>query len=123
MVEVAQSQSILLIKATVRCIYIVNKERAPESIDILSTNVSVIPVSTRLVDYEFVDKYSSRLNWTLGHHRWSVGIGRIDLVDTMEMEGSALIHKIVRQSDNNCITHIGSDRRAWPLPIDADKWS
>jgi hypothetical protein len=45
------------------------------------------------------------------------------LVDTMEMEGSALIHKIVGQSDNDCIANIDSDRRAWPLSIDAYEWS
>jgi hypothetical protein len=122
MVEVAQGQGIFLVNA-IRRIYICDDERASESINILSTNVSMIPVSTRLVYYEFIDKYSARLNRTLGYHRWSVCIGRVDLMKTMEMQGSALVHKIISQSDNDCIAQIGRDRRAWPLPIDANEWS
>ena len=122
MVEVAQGQSIFVVNA-IRRIHICDDERASESINVLSTNVSMIPVGTRLVYYEFVYKYSTRLNRTLGYHRWSVCIGRVDLVNTMEMQGSALVHKIVSQSDNDCISQINRDRRAWPLPIDANEWS
>jgi hypothetical protein len=122
MVEVAQGQSIFVVNA-IRRIHICDDERASESINVLSTNVSMIPVSTRLVYYEFVDKHSTRLNRTLGYHRWSVCIGRVDLVKTMEMQGSALVRKIVSQSDNDCVAQIDRDRRAWPLPINANERS
>ena len=122
MIEVAQGQSIFFVNA-IRRIHICDDERASESVDVLSTNVSMIPVSTRLGYYEFVDKYSTRLNRTLGYHCWSVCIGRVDLVKAMEMQGSALIHKIVSQSDNDCISQINRDRRAWPFSIDANEWS
>lgn len=102
MVEVAEGQSIFCVDP-IWSIHICDDERASESINILSSNVSMIPVSTRLVYYEFVHEYSTRLNRTLGYHRWPVRIGRIDLVKAMEMQGSTFVHKIVSQSDNDCI--------------------
>ena len=121
-VKIADRQNILRINA-IRSVHIVDKERASESVDILSTNVSMIPVSTRLVNDELIDKYSTRLDWALGHHRRAVRIGCVDLMNTVEMNGSCLISKVVRYSDDNGIAHVDLDGWARPLSIDTDEGS
>jgi len=73
-----------------------DNEWAPESINVLSANVSVVPVSTRLVDDELIDECSTRLDGALSDHRGSVRISRVDLAKTMEMDRSRLISKVVR---------------------------
>jgi hypothetical protein len=45
----------------------------------------MIPVSTGLVDNEFVDEGSAGLDRALSNHRRSIGIGRVLLMETMEM--------------------------------------
>ena len=102
---------------------ILDDEWASESINILSTNMSMIPVGTVLVDDEFIDKCSTRLDWALSNHRRSIGIGCVSLADTVEMDCSRLVSKIVCNSDDNRIPYIGTDSGVWPLSVDADKRS
>jgi hypothetical protein len=40
----------------------------------------------------------------------------------MEMDSSTLVPKIVRHREFDCIAHVDSECRAWPLPIDSDEW-
>ena len=71
MVEIAESQSVFLIN-TIWCVHIRDDEWPSESIDVLAANVSMIPISTRLSNFEFVDEECSRLDRTLGYHGWSI---------------------------------------------------
>jgi len=121
-VKIADRQNILRINA-IRSVHIVDKERASESVDILSTNVSMIPVSTRLVDSEFVDEGSTRLDRALSNHRRPISIGRVLLMETMEMDCSRLISKVICDGDNDGIAHVDTDRWVGPLSIDTDEGS
>jgi hypothetical protein len=120
-VEIAKSQSIFFIH-TVRGIDVIDEQRASKSINILTTNVSMVPVSSRLRNCELVDKNSTRRDRALGHHGRPICVGCVDLMKTVEMNGSALIHKVIRQRDYDGVTNIDSNGRIWPLPIDADEW-
>jgi len=102
---------------------IVDDERATESINVLATNVSMIPVSTRLVDSEFVDEGSTRLDRALSNHRRPISIGRVLLMETMEMDCSRLISKVICDGDNDGIAHVDTDRWVGPLSIDTDEGS
>jgi hypothetical protein len=108
---------------TVWRIDVLDDKWTTESINVLSTNVSMIPISAWLVNDEFIDKCSTRLNWALGHHGRSIGIGCIGLMNTVEMDCRRLVSKAVRYSDDDGITHVGIDRRVGPLSINTDKGS
>ncbi len=47
---------------------ILDDEWASETINILTTNMSMIPISTILIDDEFIDECSTRLDRALGNH-------------------------------------------------------
>lgn len=87
MVQIADCHHVFCINL-VWSIDIVDDERATESINVLATNMSMIPVSTGLIDSKFVDKSSTGLDRTLSNHRRSISIGRVLLMDTMEMDCS-----------------------------------
>lgn len=117
MVQVRECQGIFLIN-TVWRVHIIDQERSSESVNVLSTNMSVIPVSTRLRNFEFVNECRTRFNRTLSHHSWSIGIRGISLLDSMEMYGSCFIAKVVRDGKDDGITHI--DRNCWARPLSID---
>ena len=87
MVQIADCHHVFCVNL-VWSIDIVDDERTTESINVLATNVSMIPVSTRLVDNEFVDEGSTGLDRALSNHRRSISIGRVLLMETMEMDCS-----------------------------------
>ena len=59
-------------------------------------------------------------NWTLCNHSWAIHLIGAVLIDAMEMNWCCLVLQAVFNVDNHSISEIGVDRRAWPLPIDAD---
>lgn len=122
MVQIGESKNVLGVNS-VRSIDILGNKRSSEAINVLSTDVRMIPVSSRLSDFELVDKGPSRLNWTLSYHCRPISIGCIPLMKTMEMNGGSLVNKIVCNSNLDGIPHIDRDCGTRPLSIDADEWS
>lgn len=122
MIEVADSQSGFLIDA-IWCIVVLENKRPSKPVNVLSADVSMVPVSAGLRHLEFIDEGRSGLDWTLGNHRRTVRIGRIPLKDSVEMNGSALIHKVVSHGNLDHVAEVCCEGRAWPLTVDTDERS
>lgn len=105
MIQISQGHDVFCIN-TIRGVHVIDNERSSESINVLSTNVCMVPVCSRLCDFELIDKASSRLNWTLSHHGWSVRERGISLEDTVEMDGRTLVGKVIGHSKLDGVTHV-----------------
>lgn len=120
MVKVSERESILCINTSVWCVDIVDDKRTTKAIDVLAPYVCMIPVSSWLVDYKLVDKLCSRLDRTLSNHSRTIRICSTRLEDTMEMDGCALVAKIVGHRDLDGVSHVCFDGRARELSVNAD---
>lgn len=120
MVEITDRHHVFGINLVWR-IDIFDDEWASESINILSTNVSMVPVGTGCIDDELIDKGSSRLDGALSDHRGAICKSRVDLAKTMEVDRSGLISKIVCNRNDDGIPSVDTDGRVRPLPINTDK--
>ena len=90
MVKIGECQGIFRVN-TIRCRYVVDKEWTSEAIDVLATNMCVIPVGSWLIHDELIDEGAAGLNWALSHHCWSVRKSCVDLVKPVEMNGCGLV--------------------------------
>lgn len=104
-IQISESHDIFRID-TIWSVYIIDDERTSESIDVLSTNVCMVPVCSGLRDFELIDEACSGLDWTLSNHCWSIGECSILLEDTVEMDGRTLVDEVIRHSKLDGVAHV-----------------
>ena len=89
-----------------------------DAIDVLSTNVRVIPTNTVLRCLEGVRKFFSRRNWTLGYTRNTISPRTRYHGDTMPMDTGAFVFEIVGDRYTNNVSPRYIEERARVLVID-----
>lgn len=120
MIVVTESEDVFSVNRTVRRVHVGDDEWSTEAIDVLSSNMCMVPVGSSLIDFELVHKRASWLDRALSDHCWTVGIVCPTLTDAVEMDSRTLIAEVVRHSELDSITKIDIKRWAGPRPIDSN---
>lgn len=122
MVQIRYGKHVFRIDS-IRSIEVLANQWSSEPVDILSTNMSVIPISSCLCYCKLVDECTTRLDWTLCDHGRSIGICCIPLVESMEMNSRSLINQVICYRDLDNVPGVDSDSWARPLSINANERS